>query len=154
MLLEIRKPLVLRYSVRHEIKGSWEWRRLAGRAGEKRRYQAERQEWDKKWYRIAGRLAFVSMSISITEEEWTQKHYTGELVSVLIFTAQRPRAEHGRARFLTLQRVESDSFEARWERVGSLQLIIPEVDLDRCFTNQELIRRIPVREWNGAIVVR
>ncbi|KAK1248725.1 hypothetical protein MKX08_006945 [Trichoderma sp. CBMAI-0020] len=154
MLLEIRKPLVLRYWIRHETKGNWEWRRLAGRAGEKRRYQAERQEWDKKWYRIAGRLAFVSMSISITEEEWTQKHFTGELVSVLIFTAQRPRTEHGRARFLTLQRVESDSFEARWERVGSLQLTIPEADLDRCFTNQELLRRIPVKEWNGAIVVQ
>ncbi|KAL7924683.1 heterokaryon incompatibility domain-containing protein [Trichoderma austrokoningii] len=154
MLLEIRKPLVLRYSIRHEIKGSWEWRRLAGRAGEQRRYQAERQEWDKKWYRIAGRLAFVSMSIAITEEEWTQKHHTGELVSVLICTAQRPRAEHGRARFLTLQRVESDSFEARWERVGTLQLIIPEVDLDRCFTNEQLLRRIPVKEWSGAIVVQ
>ncbi|UKZ86809.1 uncharacterized protein TrAFT101_002633 [Trichoderma asperellum] len=153
-LLEIRKPLVLKYSIRHEIKGSWEWRRLAGRAGEKRRYQAERQEWDKKWYRIAGRLAFVSMSISISEEEWTRKHYTGELVSVLIFTAQRPRAKHGRARFLTLQRVESDSFERRWERVGTLQLIIPEMDLDRCFTNEELLRRIPVKEWGGAIVVQ
>jgi hypothetical protein len=154
MLLEIRKPLVLQYWVRHEIEGSWEWRRLAGRAGEKRRYQAEQQEWDKKWYRIAGRLAFVSMSISITEEEWTQKHFTGELVSVLIFAGQRPRGEHGRARFLTLQRVESDSFETRWERVGSLQLTIPEVVLDKCFTNEELLRKIPVREWKGAIVVQ
>ncbi|KAL6820462.1 heterokaryon incompatibility domain-containing protein [Trichoderma sp. SZMC 28015] len=153
-LLEVRNPLVLKYSVRHEVKGSWEWRRLAGRAGETRRYQAERQEWDKKWYRIAGRLAFVSMSIPITEEDWTRKHDTGELISVLIFAAQRPRAEHGRARFLTLQRVESDSFETRWKRVGTLQLTIPEVDLDKCFTNEEFLRRIPVREWRGAIVIQ
>ncbi|KAL7955516.1 heterokaryon incompatibility domain-containing protein [Trichoderma compactum] len=153
-LLEVRNPLVLKYSVRHEVTGSWEWRRLAGRAGETRRYQAERQEWDKKWYRIAGRLACVSMSISITEEDWTRKHDTGELISVLIFAAQRPRAEHGRARFLTLQRVESDSFETRWERVGTLQLTIPEVDLDRCFTKEEFLRRIPVREWRGAIVIQ
>lgn len=154
MLLEIRKPLVLKYSVRHEVRGSWEWRRLAGRAGETRRYQAERQEWDKKWYRIGGRLACVSMSISITEEEWTRKHYAGELISVLIFAAQRPRSEHGRARFLTLQRVESDSFERRWERVGTLQLTIPEIDLDRCLTNEEFLRRIPVREWGGAVVIQ
>ncbi|KAK4077101.1 uncharacterized protein Triagg1_4068 [Trichoderma aggressivum f. europaeum] len=153
-LLEVRNPLVLKYSERHEVKGSWEWRRLAGRAGETRRYQAERQEWDKKWYRIAGRLACVSMSISITEEDWTRKHDTGELISVLIFAAQRPRTEHGRARFLTLQRVESDSFETRWERVGTLQLTIPEVDLDKCFTNEEFLRRIPVREWRGAIVIQ
>lgn len=153
-LLEVRKPLVLKYWVRHEVKGSWEWRRLAGRAGETRRYQAERQEWDKKWYRIAGRLAFVSMSIPITEEDWTRKHDTGELISVLIFAAQRPRAEHGRARFLTLRKVESDSFETRWERVGTLQLTIPEADLDKCFTNEEFLRRIPVREWRGAIVMQ
>ncbi|KAL7791992.1 heterokaryon incompatibility domain-containing protein [Trichoderma ceciliae] len=153
-LLEIRKPLVLKHSIRHEVRGSWEWRRLAGRAGETHRYEAERQEWDKKWYRIAGRLAFVSMSISITEEEWTRKHDAGELISVLIFAAQRPRSEHGRARFLTLQRVESDSFETRWERVGTLQLTIPEVDLDRCLTNEQFLRRIPVREWGGAVVVR
>lgn len=153
-LLEVRNPLVLKYSVRYEVKGSWEWRRLAGRAGETRRYHAERQEWDKKWYRIAGRLAFVSMSIPITEEDWTRKHDTGELISVLIFAAQRPRAEHGRARFLTLQRVEADSFETRWERVGTLQLTIPEVDLDKCFTNEEFLRRIPVREWRGAIVIQ
>ncbi|KAM0252880.1 hypothetical protein ACHAQJ_007510 [Trichoderma viride] len=154
MLLEIRKPLVLRYSVRHEVGGSWEWRRLAGRAGETHRYQAERQEWDKKRYRIAGRLVFVSMSISVTEEEWTRKHIAGELISVLIFAAQRPCEEHGRARFLTLQRAESDSFETRWERVGTLQLTIPEVDLDRCLTNEQFLKRIPVREWEGAIVVQ
>ncbi|KAH6605694.1 het-domain-containing [Trichoderma cornu-damae] len=153
-LLEIRNPLVLKYSIRHEVRGSWEWRRLAGRAGEARRYQAERQEWDKKWYRIGGRLACVTMSIPIAEEEWTRKHDAGELISVLIFAAQRPRSEHGRARFLTLQRVESDSFEARWERVGTLQLTIPEVDLDRCLTNEQFLGRIPVREWGGAVVVR
>ncbi|RFU81865.1 het-domain-containing [Trichoderma arundinaceum] len=153
-LLEIRKPLVLKYSIRHEVEGTWEWKRLAGRAGETRRYRAEREEWDKKWYRIGGRLACVSMSISITEQEWTRKHDAGELISVLIFAAQRPRSQHGRARFLTLQRVKSDSFETRWERVGTLQLTIPEVDLDRCLTNEQFLRRIPVREWGGAVVVK
>ncbi|KAL7951826.1 heterokaryon incompatibility domain-containing protein [Trichoderma barbatum] len=153
-LLEVRNPLVLKYSVRHEVKGSWQWRRLAGRAGETRRYHAEQQEWDKIWHRIGGRLAFVSMSIPITEEDWTRKHDAGELISVLIFAAEWPRSKHGRSRFLTLQRVESDSFETRWERVGTLQLTIPDADLDRCLTNKEFLRRIPVREWRGAIVIQ
>ncbi|KAK5995188.1 hypothetical protein PT974_03585 [Cladobotryum mycophilum] len=151
-LLEIRDPLILKYTHRQETRGTWEWRRLTGRAGEQ--YHAERLSWDKQWYRIAGRLASVNMSISVTEKAWTEKHDSGEFISVLLFASQVPTIGHGRARFLTLRRVESTSFEARWERIGTLQLTIPKGTLDECMTNDQLLMKIPVRERRGAIVVQ
>lgn len=59
----------------------------------------------------------------MTEEEWTQKHESGELISVLMFAGKYIDNEHGSARFLTLRRVGYAS--GRWERIGMLTLTIP-----------------------------
>jgi hypothetical protein len=80
------------------------------------------------------------MSVQMTEEEWTGKHESGELISVLMFAGKYPDNEHGSARFLTLRRVAYAS--GRWERIGMLALTIPF--LVNCLNNQALFRRIPV----------
>ncbi|KAL6401220.1 hypothetical protein AUP68_16949 [Ilyonectria robusta] len=148
-LLEIKKPLLLKYYNRHAAKHEWVWRRLAGRdRGE--RYYANRMNWD----RIAGRLASVNLSVSMTEEQWTEQHASGELISVLMFAGKFPSVGHGRARFLTLRKVESPVAEPRWERVGTVQLVIPNGDLSRCMTNTELLKRIPVYEGEGVLVIQ
>lgn len=92
----------------------------------------------------------------MSEEEWTAKHRTGELVSVLIFACRYPGQEnqgHGGARFLTLRRVQGAQ-EERWERVGTLFLIIPRISLDKCSDNEGLLKQIPVREWKGTFVIQ
>jgi hypothetical protein len=73
----------------------------------------------------------------MTEYEWTAKHISGELVSVLMFAGKYLENEHGSARFLTLRRVISAP--DRWERVGTLYLIIPF--LGKCPNNQGLFKK-------------
>jgi Heterokaryon incompatibility protein (HET) len=150
-LIEIRDPLVLRYSVRTEAKKEWKWVRIAGRCG-RERYDAGSCDWDAKWYRIAGRLCFIGLSVPMTEEEWTEKHVSGDLISVLMFASKDPSSKHGRARFMTLRKAAS--LAARWERVGILSLIIPEVSLSKCATNADFLKQIPLRGRKDAIVIQ
>jgi hypothetical protein len=154
-LIGLHNPLVLKCFTRKESEEKWRWVRVAGRSGRDQRY-AERLNWDRKWHRIAGRLCCVYLSVEMSEEEWTAKHLSGEIVSVLMFAFRHLAKEHlghGSARFLTLRRVEGAE-EERWERIGTLFLIIPKDSLNRCSGSQELLNEIPVREWQGIVVIQ
>jgi hypothetical protein len=86
------------------------------------------------------------------EHEWTAKHFSGELISVLMFASKDPSSKYGRARFLTLRKVAS--MAVRWERIGILSLIIPEESLSKCTDNADFLEQIPVHEKLGAIVIQ
>jgi len=146
-LMVINDPLVLKYFFRREVNPEWQWARYAGRAEQ----HVGRPDWDGKWYRIAGRLSVVNMSIAITEAEWTEKHESGELISVLAFAGVADSG-HASARFLTLRRVKDG--DGRWERVGVLYLTIPAVSLAKCHSNDDFIGQIPVHERLGTVVVQ
>jgi hypothetical protein len=151
-LIEIRDPRVLKYSIRREANNKeWKWVRMAGRSG-RERYVAGSSDWDEKWYRIAGRLCFIGLSVPMTEDEWTEKHASGELISVLMFASKETSSEHARARFLTLRRVAT--MAVRRERIGILSLIIPEVSLSKCTTNGDFLKQIPVYERGRGIVIQ
>jgi hypothetical protein len=150
-LIEIRNPLILSYSIRNETEKEWKWVRIAGRRG-RERYDAGSSDWDEKWYRIAGRLCFIGLSVPMMEHEWTAKHFSGELISVLMFASKDPSSKYGRARFLTLRKVAS--MAVRWERIGILSLIIPEESLSKCTDNADFLEQIPVHEKLGAIVIQ
>jgi hypothetical protein len=131
-LIGLHNPLVLRYFARRRTKKEWRWARIAGREGRDQRH-AESHDWDQKWYRIAGRLCCVCLSVEMGEEEWTAKHRSGEIISVLLFACRylgEDHLGHGGARFLTLRRVEGE-VEERWERIGTLFLTIPKISLDK-----------------------
>jgi hypothetical protein len=155
-LIGLHNPLVLKYFTRKkQPPKEWTWARIAGREGRDQRH-AESQDWDGNWHRIAGRLCCVCLSIDMSEEEWTAKHERGEIISVLMFACRylgEDHEGHGGARFLTLRRVEGAA-EERWERIGTLFLIIPKVSLDRCSNNEQLVKQIPVREWQGMVVIQ
>jgi hypothetical protein len=149
-MIEIKNPLILNSFRRVEdTKKQWSWTRAVGRPGRKQR-TSKRSDWDAKWYRIGGRLSCVAMSVPMTENEWTDKHHSGELVSVLMFAGKYLDNEHGTARFLTLRRVMST--RERWERIGTLQLIIPF--LANCPNNQVFFKRIPAGKQNRSIVIQ
>ncbi|KAF8847310.1 HET-domain-containing protein [Acephala macrosclerotiorum] len=151
-LIEIKDPFTLKYSIRRDAnKKEWEWVRIAGRSG-RERFVIGSSDWDTEWYRIAGRLCFIALSVPMTEDEWTKKHASGELISVLMFASQEISTEHARARFLTLRRVAA--MAVRWERVGILSLTIPEVSLSKCTTNGDFLKQIPVRERGEGIVIQ
>ncbi|KAL2139402.1 hypothetical protein VTI28DRAFT_5251 [Corynascus sepedonium] len=154
-LVGLQDPFVLNHFTRKKTDKQWRWARVMGRVGRDQKL-GESPEWDRAWHRIAGRLCCVCLSIGMSEEEWTAKHLTGELVSVLMFACRYPAQEnqgHGGARFLTLRRVQGAQ-EERWERVGTLFLIIPKISLDKCSDNEELLKQIPVREWKGTFVIQ
>jgi hypothetical protein len=88
----------------------------------------------------------------MTEDEWTEKHISGELISVLMFASKDPSSKYGRARFLTLRKVAS--MAVRWERIGILSLIIPEASLSKCTDNTDFLKQIPVHGREGAIVIQ
>jgi hypothetical protein len=149
-LVEIRSPLLLNAFERvEESKKDWMWRRTVGRPG-REMVTSQASDWDAKWYRIGRRLSCVAMSVQMTEKEWTEKHESGEIVSVLIFAGKYLDNEHGSARFLTLQRVESAS--RRWERIGMLTLTIPF--LANCLNNQAMFTKIPVKSRDRNIVIQ
>ena len=149
-LIEIKSPFALNSFQRVEdVKKQWSWVRSVGRTGRRER-TSESFGWDAKWYRIRGRLSCVAMSVPTTESEWTAKHISGELVSVLMFAGKYLENEHGTARFVTLRRVMSAP--DRWERVGTLYLIIPF--LGKCPNNQDLFKKIPVTRRNQRIVIQ
>ncbi|KAH9209012.1 heterokaryon incompatibility protein-domain-containing protein [Leptodontidium sp. 2 PMI_412] len=114
------------------------------------RHTSESYGWDAKWYRIGRRLSCVAMSVPTTEREWTAKHNSGEFVSVLMFAGENLQNEHGTARFLTLRRVVSAT--DRWERVGTLYLIIPF--LGKCPNNQVMFKKIPASRQSQKIVIQ
>ncbi|KAF1851243.1 HET-domain-containing protein [Cucurbitaria berberidis CBS 394.84] len=106
--------------------------------------------WDTKWYRIGRRLAFIGMSVEMTAAQWTAKHTSGELISVLIFAGKYLDSEHGTARYLTLRKVASTP--ERWERIGTLYLIIPF--LIGKLNTQDLFKKIPGRAQNRTIIIQ
>jgi len=69
-----------------------------------------------------------------------------------MFASKDPSSEHGRARFLTLQKAMPAA--ERWERIGVLSLIIPEVSLAKCSTNEDLVKQIPVHRREGVIIIQ
>jgi hypothetical protein len=90
ILVEIRSPLLLNCLQRVEdTEKKWTWDRRVGRPGREKR-TSQCVDWDAKWYRIGCRLTCVAMSVQMTEEEWTEKHESGELISVLIFAGKIP----------------------------------------------------------------
>jgi hypothetical protein len=92
----------------------------------------------------------VGVSVPITEDEWTEKHICGELVSVLMFAGRELKNEHGTARFLTLRKVSPLS--DRWERVGTLYLTIPF--LASCRDVRGLFGKIPASKQYRTIVIQ
>lgn len=151
-LIEIKDPFILKYSIRKEAnKKEWKWVRIAGRSG-RERYVAGSSDWDTQWYRIAGRLCFIGLSVPMTEDEWTNKHASGELISVLMFASKEISTEHARARFLTLRRVAA--MAVRWERIGILSLIIPEVSVSKCTTNEDFLKQIPICKRGSGIIIQ
>lgn len=149
-LIEIKNPFTLNSFQRVEYADKdWSWVQSAGRPG-REEPTSKSCDWDAKWYRIGNRLSCVAMSIPTTEHEWTAKHISGEFVSVLMFAGKYLESEHGTARFLTLRRVISAL--DRWERVGTLYLIIPF--LGKCPNNQGLFKKIPASRHNQKIVIQ
>ncbi|OCT54140.1 hypothetical protein CLCR_00161 [Cladophialophora carrionii] len=150
-LLEIENPFLLNKFQRVEqVKKEWYWAKAIGRPG-RQKAKAQELSWDAKWYRIGGRLSCVGTSVAMTEREWTAKHVSGELVSVLMFAGQYLVNEHGTARFLTLRRVPL-SMPERWERVGTLYLVIP-FNQD-CRDVQEFLGKIPARRQHRSFVIQ
>ncbi|KAK4675252.1 hypothetical protein QC764_512570 [Podospora pseudoanserina] len=156
----LQNPYVLKYSTRHpvsESKKKWDWTARAGRVGSRSVQSDQNVPWDTKQYRIAGRLSFVAMSVEMTEEEWTKKHFDGELVSVLMYATRwnpEEQSGHGGAHFMTLRKVRS--FRGRtsiWERVGVLYLVIPKVSLDKCVRGDDLLKQAPVERREMTVII-
>ena len=149
-LIEITSPFILNSFRRVEDANKrWSWKQPTGRPGRKE-LTSESPGWDAKWYRIGGQLCCVAVSVPTTEDEWTTKHKSGELVSVLMFAGKSVENEHGTARFLTLRRVMFAP--DRWERVGTLYLRLPY--LEKCPNNQVLFEKISVSRQNQRIVIQ
>ena len=124
--IEIENPLILNTFHRTaEKEKPWHWARMIGRAGRHQRLRVRDLAWDKDWHRVGGRLCVIALSISMTEAEWTLKHVSGELISVLIYAGKEPGGEHGRGLFLTLRRVTG--VLDHWERVGVFHLLLPHL---------------------------
>lgn len=151
-LMEVKDAFVLNsFHREEETDKTWSWSQAVGRPGRLQR-AFENWAWDEKWRRVGRRLVnYTGMSVAMTEEEWTDKHISGELVSVLIFAGKYLDNEHGSARFLTVRRVR-DSTPERWERVGALGLTIPF--LTGCLTTQGMFTKIPACRWNGSIAIQ
>ncbi|KAK0664608.1 heterokaryon incompatibility protein-domain-containing protein [Cercophora samala] len=156
----LQNPYVLKYSARHEVANSkkgWDWMARAGRAGSRSVMTDEAVSWDRKQYRIAGRLSFVALSVEMTEEEWTKKHTDGELVSVLMYATRWNPEEssgHGGAHFMTLRKVRDFRGGASiWERVGVLYLVIPKVSLDKCGRGDDLLKQAPVERREMTVII-
>jgi hypothetical protein len=88
-LLKVKEPLTLKCSILKTIEKEWEWGRLGGRQGGEK-YYAGSMDWDSQWRRLAGRLVSISVSLSMTAEEWSEKHHSEELISVLMFAGRIP----------------------------------------------------------------
>jgi hypothetical protein len=151
-VLEIRDPLLLKYFKCTPKKEEWSWRRHAGRQG-REKYDAGKMAWDAQWWRLAGRLVFISISLKMTRAEWTEKHFLGELMSVLVFAGRDPQIRHGRAKFLTIRKVQGP-VEA-WERVGIVQLTVSDQELlkYRTRTSETMLEKLPVKRGEASLVI-
>jgi hypothetical protein len=156
MWLEVRDPLILTEFVCIPVPSEekpWSWRKLAGRSG-MNQHDVGNMSWDLGWLRLAGKLVFRSVSITITTDEWSRKHESGDFISILMFAGRLPVIQHGRARFLTLRKVQLSDADEYWERVGIMQLQISKHVLARCRTEEEFLAHLPVRHESGCLVVR
>lgn len=126
-LLTIRKPLVLRhmYLMHSTIEG--EWRRLMGKQVQ------------------------LHLSVPMTEAELTAGHKSGELVTVLLFASTVPFIWNGTARYLILRRANGDG--TRWERIGRLAMTLHEEDMDGYKSAAGMIAALPVKKFDGDIVL-
>ncbi|CAO2653512.1 Nn.00g029230.m01.CDS01 [Neocucurbitaria sp. VM-36] len=149
-LIEIKNPYILNTWERVEdTTREWAWGKRAGRPGRQQR-TSRRCDWDTRWYRIGRRLSCIGMSIAITEREWTDKHRSGELISVLIFAGKYLNNDHGSARYLTLRRVSTNP--ERWERVGTLYLLVPF--LLGNLNPQDMFKKIPGRRQYKPVIIQ
>jgi len=126
------------------------WQQLVGRSGRAPVETGEGVGWDDKRYRIAGRLSYIGLSVEMTEEEWTAKHISGEVISVLMFASRYPSEEnlgHGTAKFITLRRIPGASGKKweRWERIGVLSLVIVKESLDKCDSEARFLKELRVQ---------
>jgi hypothetical protein len=153
-VLEVRNALVLKYFTCKPKKEEWSWRRHAGRIG-REKYDAGKMAWDAQWWRLAGRLVFISVSVKMTRADWTAKHFSGELVSVLMFAGRDPQIRHGRAKFLTIRKVQAPGETVRWERIGIVQLTVSDQELSkhRTKTNETMLGRLPVKRAEADVVI-
>jgi hypothetical protein len=150
-LIEIKNPFLLnRFQRVEQAKKEWSWSKRVGRPG-RQQLSSQKMSWDAKWYRIGRRLSCVGMSVMMAEHEWTAKHVSGELVSVLMLAGKNLENEHGVARFLTLRKVLLSKPE-RWERVGTLYLTIPFND--GCLNVKEFLGKIPAGKQYRSLVIQ
>jgi hypothetical protein len=152
-ILDVHNALMLRYFICKPIKKEWGWTRKAGRQGDQN-YDGGRMEWDSHWHRLAGRLVCIGISLPMTMNEWSQKHIEGELVSILVFVGRDPGSGHGRARFLTVQLLESQDGSEFWERVGIVQLIISSPELSKYRSINQVLQRVPVQQAGRSFLIQ
>ncbi|KAI8931229.1 hypothetical protein NX059_011577 [Plenodomus lindquistii] len=148
--IEVREAWVLNTFTRVEdTKREWSWQKRVGRPGREELKSRRRDE--ERYFRIGKRLAFIGMSIEISPEQWTARHVSGELVSVLMFVGRYCDNEHGTARFLTVRRVQGGEGRV-WERVGTLYTVVPFVG--RCRVVEELFGRVPATKGRESFVIQ
>lgn len=104
-----------------------------------------------RWRRLMGKTAELHLSVSMTEEELTQGHKAGNLLSVLIFAGTVPFVWDGRARYLILRRVAGA--DTRWERIGRLVLTMEEWMMDRYKDSGDMVRDLPVKKFGKDIIL-
>jgi hypothetical protein len=156
MWLEVRNPLILTEFICIPVppeQKSWSWRKMAGKPG-MNQHDVGAMAWDSECWRLAGKLVFRSVSITMTTDEWSRKHESGDFISILMFAGRIPAIQHGRARFLTLRRVQLLDADQYWERVGIMQLQISEHLLAKYRTEEVFLEHLPVSQENGCLVVR
>jgi len=134
------------------------WQQLVGRSGRAPVETGEGVGWDDKRYRIAGRLSYIGLSVEMTEEEWTAKHISGEVISVLMFASRYPSEEnlgHGTAKFITLRRVPGAVGEKRerWERIGVLSLVIVKESLDKFDSEARFLKEPRVQRRESVVII-
>lgn len=153
--IEIRDPYFLTTFHRFkDVDRPWGWRKRVGRPG-REVIMSRSSDKEMEWYRMGGpegRLSFTGMSITVTQQQWTAKHVSGEFISVLMFAGRYRDTEHGAARFLTLQKVPQSS-PTLWERVGMLSLTLGYLEKTGCRDIQGLFDRIPALPQTGSSIV-
>ncbi|KAK5663860.1 hypothetical protein OQA88_64 [Cercophora sp. LCS_1] len=160
----LQDPYVLKDSVRSKVvkRGNdWYWGDSVGRVG-RTVHTGESVSWDQEQYRIGKRLSFVALSVEMTEEQWTEQHLTGELMSVLLWATRwvdKEQSGHGGAHFMTLRKVRDFSPGVTcWERVGVVFLVIPNWALDKLRVDEDLSKKdnawIPVKKLETVIVIQ
>jgi hypothetical protein len=112
------------------------------------------------WKIFAGKVVSMHLSVQLTVEELTEQHKARDIVCVLMFLAEVPYRWDGLARFLILRRVQrgqtlSRETERRWERIGVMQLEIPEHEICGCGGPEELKNRLPLwrPRWGLEMVI-